>query len=503
MVYYRRRDALMDIYPDYKTFKKLTVRYLRVPLYTEMIGDMETPVSTFLKIRKGTYNFLLESAEQEEKVGRYSFLGTNPELVIKGKGKEVEIYNNRSGEKQIIDSENPPSVIDKILLENRAPSYTNLPGFTGGLIGYFSYDFVRQIEKLPDISTDTLNTPDLFFILAGDMVIFDHFKRKIILVTNVNTKDASSEHAYQDGCSRLELLKKQIEKHTLILEHPSSYNTEDSHFKSNLNRRVFIDAVKKVKRYIKEGDIIQAVISQRWEKKVDIPPFYIYRALRTVNPSPYMFYLEAGEFTLVGSSPEILVKLDGEKATIRPIAGTRPRGKDEKEEARLETELLADEKERAEHIMLVDLGRNDLGRVCKPGSVRVTELMSIEKYSHVMHIVSNVEGFLKKGKSAVDLINASFPAGTVSGAPKIRAMEIIEEIEPEKRGPYAGAVGYFSLQGNMDFCITIRTFFIKGNTLYIQAGAGIVADSVPEREYKETENKARGLMEAYKLARRI
>ncbi|MCM8821103.1 MAG: chorismate-binding protein, partial [Candidatus Omnitrophica bacterium] len=406
----------MDIYPDYKKFKKLTARYFRVPLYTEMIGDMETPVSTFLKIRKGTYNFLLESAEQEEKVGRYSFLGTNPELVIRGKGKEVEIYDNHSGEKQMIDSEDPTSVIDKILLGNRAPSYTNIPGFTGGLIGYFSYDFVRQIEKLPDISHNTLNTPDFFFILAGDMVIFDHFKRKIIIVTNVNTKDGSYKKSYQDGCSRLEALKKQIEKNTLLLEHQSSYSIEDSPFKSNLNRSVFIDAAKKVKRYIKEGDIIQAVISQRWEKELDVSPFYIYRALRTVNPSPYMFYLDAGEFTLVGSSPEILVKLDGEKATIRPIAGTRPRGKDEKEEAKLETELLADEKERAEHIMLVDLGRNDLGRVCIPGSVKVTELMVIEKYSHVMHIVSNVEGILKKGKSAVDLIKASFPAGTVSGA---------------------------------------------------------------------------------------
>ncbi|MCX8082494.1 MAG: anthranilate synthase component I [bacterium] len=504
MVYYRRRDALMDTYPDYNTFKKLAEKYPRVPLYREVIGDMETPVSAFLKIRKGTYNFLLESAEQEEKVGRYSFLGTNPELVITGKGKDVEIYNNRSGEKQTISSEVTTSVIDKILLENIAPSYSNLPGFTGGLIGYFSYDFVRQIEKLPDISPDTLNTPDFFFILAGDMAIFDHFKRKIILVTNVKINEwTSPEEGYKDGCSRLESLKDQIEKHTLLLEHPLSYNNGDVSFQSNFNRSAFIDAVKKTKRYIREGDIIQAVIAQRWQKELDIPAFNIYRALRTVNPSPYMFYIDAGEFKLVGSSPEILVKLDGKKATIRPIAGTRPRGRNEKEEAKLETELLADEKERAEHIMLVDLGRNDLGRVCIPGTVKVTELMVIEKYSHVMHIVSNVEGKMKPGKSAVDLIKASFPAGTVSGAPKIRAMEIIEEIEPEKRGPYAGAVGYFSLQGNMDFCITIRTFFIKENKLYIQAGAGIVADSVPEKEYRETENKARGLMEAYKLARRI
>ncbi|HOL21796.1 MAG TPA: anthranilate synthase component I [bacterium] len=492
----------MDIFPSYEIFKELGKNFKNIPVYTELIGDMETPVSAFLKLRKGSYNFLLESAEQEEKVGRYSFLGTNPELVIRGKGKEVEIYNNRSGEKQNIQSEDPTAVIDRILAENRAPSYSHLPGFTGGLIGYFSYDFVRQIEKLPDISPDTLSSPDFFLILVRDMVIFDHFKRKIILVANVDTKiSGSSEDAYKDGCSRLESLKMQIEKHTLVIEHFQA--GQESHFKSNFNRNAFTDAVKKTKKYIREGDIIQAVISQRWQKDIDVSPFNIYRALRTVNPSPYMFYLDAGEFKLVGSSPEILVKLDGRKATIRPIAGTRPRGRDEREEIQLEKELLADEKERAEHIMLVDLGRNDLGRVCIPGSVKVTELMTIEKYSHVMHIVSNVEGTLKPKKSAIDLISASFPAGTVSGAPKIRAMEIIEELEPEKRGPYAGAVGYFSFQGNMDFCITIRTFFIKGDKLYIQAGAGIVADSVPEREYRETENKAKGLMEAYLLARRI
>jgi len=491
----------MNIYPDYKRFKEIAEKYPRVPVYMELIGDMETPVSAFLKLKKGSYNFLLESAEQEEKTGRYSFLGTNPEIVIKGKGKEVEIYNNYSGEKQKVSLDDPTAIIDKLIEENRAPLYNHLPGFTGGLIGYFSYDFVRQIEKIPDISPDRLETPDFFFILASHMVIFDHFKRKILIVANVKTSEGDLKQKYEEGCNALEDIQKQIEKPPFLLQKITS--NPAGQFQSNFKRQRFIEAVKKTKKYIREGDIIQAVISQRWQKELDVPPFNIYRALRTINPSPYMFYLDAGEFKLVGSSPEILVKLDGKKATIRPIAGTRPRGKDEKEEARQERALLSDEKERAEHIMLVDLGRNDLGRVCVSGSVKVTELMTIEKYSHVMHIVSNVEGLLKPGRGATDLIKASFPAGTVSGAPKIRAMEIIEEIEPEKRGPYAGAVGYFSLQGNMDFCITIRTFFIKGDKLYIQAGAGIVADSVPEREYKETENKVKGLMEAYLLARRI
>lgn len=491
----------MKIYPDYKNFEKLSRKYRRVPIYAELIGDMETPVSVFLKIKKGRYNFLLESAEQEEKVGRYSFLGTSPEFVIKGTRKEVEIYDNRSGEKENVQTEDPVSVLEKILKDNSAPSYESLPGFTGGLIGYFSYDFVRQIEKLPDISPDKLNTPDFFFILAGDMVIFDHFKRKIILVVNTRIDNSPLKQIYDNACASLEEMKKKVERQFFIAHPPLT--SRNGRFKSNFSKERFLEAVRKTKRYIKEGDIIQAVISQRWEKKTDISPFSIYRALRVINPSPYMFYLDAGEFTLVGSSPEILVKLDGKKATIRPIAGTRPRGKNEKEEAKLEAELLADEKERAEHIMLVDLGRNDLGRVCIPGTVKVTELMTIEKYSHVMHIVSNVEGTLKPGKSATDLIKAAFPAGTVSGAPKIRAMEIIEEIEPEKRGPYAGAVGYFSFQGNMDFCITIRTFFLKGDKIYIQAGAGIVADSIPAKEYKETENKAKGLMEAYFLARGI
>jgi anthranilate synthase component I len=494
----------MDIFPPYEIFEALAETFPRLPLCAEMLGDLETPVSAFLKVRKGSYSFLLESAEQEERTGRYSFLGTSPDFVVRGKGKNSEIYNNLTGEKRIITSDNPTGVIDNILKENRAPDYGFLPGFSGGLIGYFSYDFVRQVENLPDNLKDDMDCPDFFFMFAGDIVIFDHFKRKIILVSNVDTRNlnTSPRKSYEDGLERLEALKKKIEGPLFLVE-PQGKTTQDKPFKSNFKRKDFIEAVKTARRYIKEGDIIQTVISQRWEKKLDASPFSIYRALRSVNPSPYMFYLDAGEVKLVGSSPEILVKLDNKTATVRPIAGTRPRGRNEKEETRLEKSLLNDEKERAEHIMLVDLGRNDLGRVCKPGSVKVTELMGIEKYSHVMHIVSNVEGILKPGKKATDLLKATFPAGTVTGAPKIRAMEIIEEIEPVKRGPYAGASGYFSLQGNMDFCINIRTFIVKDDIVYLQAGAGLVADSIPEKEYTETKNKAKGLMEAYRASRHI
>lgn len=492
----------MTLYPDFKTFKELSKRYKRVPVYAELIGDMETPVSAFLKLKKGSYNFLLESAEQEEKVGRYSFLGTNPELVIKGKGDMIEIYHNRSGEKQRISSKRPVSVIDKLLQDNRAPSYPSLPGFTGGLIGYFSYDFVRQVDKLPDTSPDKLLAPDFFFMLIENMVIFDHFKRKMVIVSNADTKDVSLKQAYERACQSIKSIRRQIEKPSFILQYPTPRASKQQ-FVSNISKKNFMKSVTKIKRYIQDDEILQAVISQKWQKKLDVSPFNIYRALRTINPSPYMFYLDAGEFKLVGSSPEILVKLDGKTATTRPIAGTRTRGKNKKEEEHLEKDLLADKKEIAEHLMLVDLGKADLEKVCSPKTVKVTDLMAIEKYSHVIHIVSNVEGTLKPRKRAIDLISATFPAGTVSGAPKTRAMEIIEGLEAEKRGPYAGAVGYFSLQGNMDFCITIRTFVVKGNNLSLQTGAGIVADSVPEKEYRETENKARGMIEAYNLAKKI
>ncbi|MCM8803848.1 MAG: anthranilate synthase component I [Candidatus Omnitrophica bacterium] len=492
----------MEIYPDFDEFKKISKKTNVIPLYTSFLSDFETPVSAFLKIAKGSYNFLFESAEQEEKTGRYSFIGSYPEIIIKGKGENVEIINYSAKGKEEVKKKLSLNIIQKFLSEYQSVKIKELPSFTSGFVGFISYDYIRQIEKIPDIAEDDLKLPDFIFFFPKKFIIFDHFKRKIYLITNIFIeKDRNLKEKYEEGKNLILNFVNEFQKPFKLID--VSYQENSYQFKSNFSKEEFLKSVKKVKKYIREGDIIQAVISQRWEKELDIEPFKIYRALRSLNPSPYMFFLELGDLKLIGSSPEILVKLENGIATLRPIAGTRRRGKDEKEEKKLEEELLNDEKEKAEHIMLVDLGRNDLGRVCYPGSVKVTSLMEIEKYSHVMHIVSNVEGKLKKNKTPIDLLHSVFPAGTVTGAPKIRAMEIIEEIEKTKRGPYAGAVGYFSLQTSLDFCITIRTFIIKGKNLYIQAGAGIVADSKPEKEYEETKNKAKGLMEAYKLSKRI
>jgi len=491
-----------EIYPEFKDFKEVSEKVNVIPLYTYFLSDFETPVSSFLKIAKGSYNFLLESAEQEEKIGRYSFIGSYPEIIIKGKNEKVEIIDYNKGERKEIKKIPALKVVEGILKTYNTLKIKNLPSFTGGFVGYISYDYIRQIEKIPDFKEDKLLFPDFIFFFPKKFIIFDHFKRRVFLIVNVFIdRNKSIKENYENGLKFLLNFINEFQKPLKLIEGKSEEKGDE--FKSNFEKDEFIESVKKVKKYIYEGDIIQAVISQRWEKEIDVEPFKIYRALRSLNPSPYMFFLELGELKLIGSSPEILVKLENGIACVRPIAGTRPRGKDEIEEKKLENELLSDEKERAEHIMLVDLGRNDLGRVCYPGSVKVTELMKIEKYSHVMHIVSNVIGKLMKGKTLIDLLHATFPAGTVTGAPKIRAMEIIEEIEKEKRGPYAGAVGYFSLQKSMDFCITIRTFIIKNEKLYVQAGAGIVADSIPEKEYEETKNKAKGLIEAYKFSKRI
>ncbi len=492
----------MEIYPDFEEFKKLSKKFNVIPFYYSSLSDFETPVSAFLKIAKGSYNFLLESAEQEEKVGRYSFVGSYPEIIVKGEKDTVEIINYKTGEKEKIRKKMSLKVMEKFFKNYKTIKIKNLPSFTGGFVGFISYDYIRQIEKIPDFIKENPFSPDFIFFFSKKLIIFDHFKRKIFLITNIFIeKGISLDKKYQEGKETLLNFINEFQKPLKIVERTSEDKGDD--FKSNFKKEEFIKSVKRVKKYIYEGDIIQAVISQRWEKEIDVEPFKIYRALRSLNPSPYMFFLEIGDLKLIGSSPEILVKLENGIACVRPIAGTRPRGKNEIEEKKLENELLNDEKEKAEHIMLVDLGRNDLGRICIHGSVKVTELMKTEKYSHVMHIVSNVEGKLMKNKTPVDLLHSTFPAGTVTGAPKIRAMEIIEEIEKTKRGPYAGAVGYFSLQKSMDFCITIRTFIVKGKKLYIQAGAGIVADSIPENEYEETKNKAKGLIEAYKFSKRI
>jgi len=378
-----------------------------------------------------------------------------------------------------------------------------LPRFSGGLVGYMGYDMVRFFEKLPDTNKPGLDLPDMFFMLADTMLIFDSLKQKIKIVSNVHVDGKGTTKAYKEAVEKIDAITEKL-RSSKIKSQKSKVkikNSKDKGFKSSFKtKEAFENAVSKSKEYIAAGDIFQVVLSQRFERRSNIEPFDIYRALRVINPSPYMYFINTGDVKIAGSSPEILVRLEDKKIVLRPIAGTRKRGDTEEEDKALEEELKKDPKEIAEHIMLVDLGRNDVGRVAETGSVNVTELLAVERYSHVMHMVSNVEGKLAKNLDAFDVLRASFPAGTVSGAPKVRAMEIIEEFEPTKRGPYAGAVGYFSYSGNMDTCITIRTLIIKDNKIYVQAGAGIVADSVPEREFTETVNKAKGMMKAVDMA---
>lgn len=491
----------MEIKPDLSEFVKLAGSYNIVPVWAEALADLETPVSVFMKLSDGTPSFLLESVEQGENLGRYSFIGINPVKTFKTKQNSMEITCNGDIEKRIFAGD-PLKELQKIFMEYRQAPAAGLPALIGGAVGYASYDYVRFLEKLPSSESKKNNFPDLYFQICSDIIAFDHVKRKIIVISNAFTGHKNSpEKSYENARANLKKIMERL-RSPLQINEPRMKPGNDG-FVSNFTKKDFKRMVTKAKKYIKAGDIIQVVPSQRWEKKLDVAPFGVYRALRYINPSPYMFFLHFPEIRLIGSSPEILVRLHGSEAVLRPIAGTRKRGTSDKEDVRLENELKKDTKEIAEHVMLVDLGRNDLGRVCKYGTVRVSELMTVEKYSHVMHLVSNVTGKMQHGKNQFDLLRACFPAGTVSGAPKVRAMEIIEELEPVDRGPYAGAVGYFGFSGNMDFCITIRTFFSDSEKIYVQAGGGIVADSVPENEYHETLNKSLALKKSYELARTI
>ena len=483
-------------YPSLNEFIKKSQKGNLIPVYREILADCETPVSAFTKIDTGDYAYLLESAEKGEKLGRYSFLGSNPSLIFKSKGKRVEII--KDGKKEVRKVSDPLIALKKLMAQYKFVKVKELPRFIGGMVGYLSYDMVRSFEKLPDKNPDDLNLPDAIFLLIDTILIFDHLEHKIKVISNAHIKK-NPKKAYQEAIGKIEGLISQLRKPTRIKSKVKSQKSKVK-IRSNFTKEAFKKSVRKAKEYIRAGDIIQAVLSQRLETKITVDPFDIYRALRTINPSPYMYYLNCATLKLIGSSPEILVRLEEGMVEVRPIAGTRPRGKTEKEDRALEKELFADPKERAEHIMLVDLGRNDVGRIAEFGTVKVNELMVIERYSHVMHIVSAVTGKLKKDRDSFDILRASFPAGTVTGAPKIRAMEIIDELEPVRRGPYAGAVGYFSFSGNLDTCITIRTIVIKESQAYIQAGAGIVADSIPEREYQETINKAKALIKAIEKA---
>jgi anthranilate synthase component 1 len=494
------------ISPSFAEFREKLKQGNLVPVWGEILGDFDTPVSALRKIETGDHAFLLESVEGGEKWGRYSFLGAEPSVIFRSKGSRIEIIEDGEINKH---EGNPFDSLRQLLSRYHPVASTDLPRFHGGSVGYFGYDTVRFIEKLPEIGKDELDLWDSVFMITDSVLVFDNVNHKIKIISNAYVPHTDeAKRAYDDAVGKIETLMEKLR--SPVSHYDKSNKTRrrgaaersPSRFKSNFERKEFMEAVERTKSYIQAGDIIQAVISQRWKTKLDVSPFDLYRALRVLNPSPYMFYLKMESDFLVGSSPEVMVRVEGDRVENRPIAGTRPRGRDEKEDTQLEQELLSDPKERAEHIMLVDLARNDLGRIAEVGTVKVDEFMTVEKYSHVMHIVSNVIAKLVAGKDAFDVIKATFPAGTLSGAPKVRAMEIIEEMEPARRGAYGGAVGYFSFSGNMDTCITIRTFVIRENEVFIQAGAGIVADSDPEREYMETENKVKALIRAVDMVKK-
>ncbi len=487
--------------PDLETFRQLAQQGNLIPVSRQILADMETPVSAFRKIDSGNYAFLLESVEGGEQWGRYSFLGSNPSLVLRAAGGHVELLRGERHEVLAADGD-PLAALKRVLGAYQMVSVPGLPRFTGGMVGYLGYDIVRHIERLPSLATDDLDLPDALFLLTDTLLIFDNVSHRITVVSNAHVDDKSPagiERAYRESQQKIDAIIAALRR-PVGASLGRGVNGRPLTFGSTFSRDGFCQVVERAKDYIQAGDVIQVVLSQRLSVRTGADPFDVYRALRVVNPSPYMYYLRLGDVKIVGSSPEMLVRLEGERIDLRPIAGTRPRGTTEEEDARLSEELLADPKERAEHIMLVDLGRNDVGKVAQVGSVAVPALMTVERYSHVIHLVSHVRGRLEEGRDAFDVLRASFPAGTVTGAPKVRAMEIIEELEPSRRGPYAGAVGYVSFSGNLDTCITIRTVVFSHGAATIQVGAGIVADSVPAQEYQETMNKARAMLRAIELA---
>jgi len=475
--------------PDIQEIRRLSEHGNVIPVYKSVIADFLTPVSAFLKLEKDRpYAFLLESVEGGETVARYSFLGCDPFL----------IYRYRKGQPSDEFMQNVRGTLKRF----KSVTLPNLPPFTGGAVGYFGYDMVRVIENIPDTGRDDLGIDDAVLMFYKTVLAFDHLRHQIHIISNllVDESKESLEVQYAKAEEEIRHIEALLR---MPMEPPAPVcSNEELQVRSNFEKSDYLNSVGKAKEYISAGDIFQVVLAQRFEVELKTAPFDIYRALRIVNPSPYMYFLKMPDATIVGSSPEMLVKIQGDEAAYRPIAGTRPRGTNDTEDERFAQELKADEKERAEHIMLVDLGRNDLGRVCKYGTVRVEELMCIERYSHVMHLVSALRGQLPPNVDRLDTMMACFPAGTVSGAPKVRAMEIIDELEPTRRGVYSGAIMYLDFSNNLDSCIAIRTLVVKGKKGYIQAGGGIVADSTPEGEYMETVNKSRALLRAIQLAQR-
>lgn len=490
-------------FPDLQSFKDIARHARIIPIYRQLLADRLTPVSAFEVLGRDQHAFLLESVVGGEKIGRYSFIATGPSAVYQcAAGKAMLQHYGQPP--QEFETTDPLADLQKLLPQGAFHHPKELPAFTGGLVGYAGYDTVRyyEPEKLANPPRDDRHLPDVLFGLYGELVIFDHVDKTIKIVANADlNKFPDPEAAYNDAARRIDLLVQRLQQPSML-----SFGEIDPRgpltlkFESNFTREAFEAAVEKGKQYILAGDIFQFVPSQRLRVYSEAPPLDVYRALRIINPSPYMFYLKSPACTLIGSSPEILCSVIDGKVTSRPLAGTRRRGESEEEDQRLEKELLADPKERAEHIMLVDLHRNDVGRVSKIGSVKISDTLTVERYSHVMHIVTNVTGELADGYTALDALRVSLPVGTVSGAPKIRAMQIIDELEPTRRGPYGGAVGYVDLSGNMDTCIALRTIVHRSGVYDVQAGAGVVADSIPASEYEETMNKAKALLKAVELA---
>jgi anthranilate synthase component 1 len=491
-------------HPEYDEFAKLAEHGNLIPVYAQLIGDHLTPVTAFANIARTTdHAFLLESVVGGEKIARYSFIAASPYAVFEATRENVRISAERGVRK--ITTGDPLGELEKLLAGYQAVHLPRLPRFVGGAVGYAAYDMVRYYERLPNAPADDRGLPDLLFGLYDTMIIFDHVQKTILVVSHAHVKRDGLKSGYENACARIEqTIETLAQPPGMSIGHIAVTGDPTVPFRSSFTREGFEKAVSSCKEYIRAGDIFQVVLSQRLDLDTTADSFNIYRALRIVNPSPFMFYLKSPKVVLVGSSPEIMCRVEDGVVTNRPLAGTRRRGRTEEEDVALEHELLADPKERAEHIMLVDLGRNDVGRVAALGSVELSEVMTVERYSHVMHICSNVSGHLAKGRTAFDALRAALPVGTVSGAPKIRAMEIIDEFEPTRRGPYAGAVGYIDFAGNMDTCIALRTMVITPGEnvrrVYIQVGAGIVADSEPAMEYEETINKAKGMLRAVEIA---
>jgi anthranilate synthase component 1 len=490
-------------YPTFNEFRELSKKGNVIPIYRQLFADTLTPVSAFQKVSETDYAFLLESADGGEKIARYSLIGSNPFSGFKCKGPNVEIFNNK--ETTRIETSDPIKMLEEQISKFSPVRVNGLPDFFGGAVGYTSYDSVRYVENLPDSTIDDLNLPDMYFMFYDEIIVFDHLNKTIKVVCAAFIDERDIQDVYEDAVNRIDKVTNKLRTPVMTLSDDITEKGElNIKFSSNFKEPDFLQAVKTCKEYIRAGDIIQAVISQRLQTQINAKPINIYRTLRVINPSPYMFYIKMKDLELIGSSPEVMVKVEDGSINVRPIAGTRRRGRTAEEDELLAKELLSDPKELAEHIMLLDLGRNDVGRVSQYDSVSIDEKMVIEKYSHVMHITSSVSGKLRSDKNAFDGLRACLPAGTLSGAPKVRAMEIIDELEQTRRGPYGGAVGYINFSGDINTCITIRTIVLKnGKDAYIQAGAGIVADSIPEMEYQETLNKAKGLLRAIEVAERI